>query len=153
MINISVNTGDWTWDRRGEMLKACLRPWNLIIPYRHLSCHKRSRIWQTTQLLGHFVAGHFVARLFHRVQPCESHGSTSSIAGNWFNVKLSFFERQNSQFYIKLDFQLSKMFNNGIHKFLRYATKWTATKWPRDGITHDEMSVTKRPAKKWPATK
>jgi hypothetical protein len=29
IVYVSANTGDWTWDRRGEMLKACLRQLNV----------------------------------------------------------------------------------------------------------------------------
>jgi hypothetical protein len=52
---------------------------------------------------GYFVAGHFVAGRFVALMSSQGY----------------FF----AQIYIKLDFQLSKKFNNGIHKFLRYATK------------------------------
>jgi hypothetical protein len=34
-----------------------------------------------------------------------------------FKVKLIILSLAQAQFYIKLDFQLSKKFNNGIHKF------------------------------------
>jgi hypothetical protein len=82
---------------------------------------------------GHFVMGHFFAGLFRcgvisswvipsrTLKTFESHCWTSSIAGNRVLCKIELLERQNSQFYIKLDFQISKKFNNGIHKFLRYA--------------------------------
>jgi hypothetical protein len=81
--------------------------------------------------------GRFVAGLFRRVPQKLGNAIVELLRylEIEFIFKMAISSLEEAQFYIKLDFQISKKFNNGIHKFL-----WYATKWPREEITREKMT-------------